>query len=150
MKYPDSSEKCDSEKDNEDANIEKIMNQRYNSYKNLQNFVIEARKQGFADDQIKKPLLENGWPLEEIDKAIASVKITSSSGPQYKIKNRMEIYLTEEVLKALEKRAEKNMFNLNEQIEDILRRSCLHEKQIKAQEDKVDDLFLKLFSRKRE
>ena len=148
MKVPDSPNKYDSEREKDDPDIEKMMAQRYNSYNELQSFIIEARRRGFTDAQIKKPLLDNDWDLEEVDKALASLKITEASGPQYKIKNRIEIYLTEDILKELEKRAEKNMFNLNEQVEDILRRSCLHGKQIKSQEDRVDDLFLKLFSRK--
>lgn len=121
---------------------------KYENYIELQNFIKKARKQGFSDSQIKQPLLDNGWPLEAINSAMQSLKITYSSGPQYKIKNRVEVYLTEDIIKEIEKRAKKNMFNLNEQIEDILRRSCINLKKQKMQNDNVDDLFLKLFSRK--
>ncbi len=115
---------------------------------NLTNFIKEARKRGFDDSQIKAPLLERGWPLEEINRAFSSLKITKSSGPSYKAKNQITIYLTDEILKSIDKRAKKNLLNLHEQIEDILRRSCINIKKQKIEEDKVDDLFLKLFSRK--
>ena len=115
----------------------------------LLNFIKEARKRGFDDAQIKSPLLSHGWPLSEINRAFSSLKQTKKTYfMDHKIKNQVAIYLNEEVLKALEKRAKKNMFNLNEQIEDILRRSTITSRKQKVEEDKVDDLFLKLFSRK--
>lgn len=114
----------------------------------LLNFIKEARKRGFDDSQIKSPLLAHGWPLAEINRAFSSINRTKKSYLNHKIKNQVAVYLSEEVLKALEKRARKNMFNLDEQIEDILRRSCITAKRQKVEEDKVDDLFLKLFSRK--
>jgi len=52
------------------------------------------------------------------------------------------------VLKKLEKRAKKNMLNLNEQVEDILRRSVLNFRKTPA-EEKVDDKFITFFSRKK-
>jgi hypothetical protein len=39
------------------------------------------------------------------------------------------------------------MFTLSEQIEDILRRSCLNQKS--AKEEKLDDALVALFSRKK-
>ena len=48
----------------------------------------------------------------------------------------------------IEKRAKRNMLTVPEQIEDIVRRSCVNTKKNSEVQDKVDDLFLKLFSRK--
>ncbi|MDP1728637.1 MAG: hypothetical protein Q8L27_00350 [archaeon] len=114
----------------------------------LINFIKEARKRGFDDSQIKEPLIKNGWPVKEINQAFLTLKRTKKTDTDHKIKNQVTIYLGQEVLTALEKRAKKNLFNLNEQIEDILRRSTITSKKQKVEEDKVDDLFLKLFSRK--
>lgn len=114
----------------------------------LVKFILEARRRGFDDGQIKEPLLKHGWPLNDVDSALASLKRTRKTDPNYKVKNQISVYLSSEVLNILEKRAKKNMFNLNEQIEDILRRSCMNTKKQKEEEDKIDDLFLKLFSRK--
>ncbi len=119
----------------------------------LVEFVKECRKLGYDDAQIKRPLTEAGWPMNQIDAAIAKVdkplkKRTTSIASIQKIKNQVTVYLTDEIILALNKRAKKNMLNLNEQIEDILRRSTINSKKIKSEEDKVDDIFLKLFSRK--
>ena len=111
-------------------------------------FIAEARKRGFDDSQIKDSLLRHNWPLAEINAAFNSLKITASSGPKYQDKNRLTVYLGNDVLKALEKRAKKNMFNLHEQVEDILRRSCTRAKQAGQDTDKIDDMFVKVFSRK--
>lgn len=114
----------------------------------LMKFILEARRRGFDDSQIKEPLLKHGWALSEVNNALASLRRTKKTDQNYKIKNQISVYLSGEVLNILEKRAKKNMFNLNEQIEDILRRSCMNTKKQKEEEDKIDDLFLKLFSRK--
>ncbi len=112
-------------------------------------FILECRRRGFDDSQIKEPLLNHGWPLASVDKAFESLKRKNKVDTGYKVKNQVTVYLTSDVLSVLEKRAKKNLFNLNEQIEDILRRSCINTKKLKQEEDKVDDLFLKLFSRKK-
>jgi hypothetical protein len=117
-------------------------------YPELIKFVKEARKRGYDDSQIKEALLKNDWQLDIINAGFAIAKINKDSGPKYTVKNQVMIYLDSEVLKALDKRAKKNMFSLNEQIEDILRRSCIMGKKIKQQEDELDDMFVKLFSRK--
>ena len=113
----------------------------------LVEFIKEARKRGFDDYQIKEPLLKHGWPIDEIEKAFASIK-TKREG-KYKFKNKISIFLDNELLKIIEKRAGKNMFTLPEQIEDILRRSCINAKKVKRQEEKLDDMLVSLFSRKR-
>ena len=112
--------------------------------KELVSFVKEARKRGFDDLQIKEVLMKHGWPIDEIEKAFSFLK------PSYKFKNKIDIFLDNEVLKILEKRAKKNMFTISEQIEDILRRSCLSMKMKKLPYDeKLDDSLVSIFSRSR-
>ena len=36
----------------------------------LLKFVVEARKRGFSDPEIRQPLLDKGWPSQEVDKAL--------------------------------------------------------------------------------
>lgn len=110
----------------------------------LVKFIKEARKRGFDDLQIKQPLLEHKWPVNEIEKAFASLQ------PKFKFKNQVCIFLDSEVLKILEKRAKKNMFTVSEQIEDILRRSSVGMKHRKLlYDEKLDDKLVALFSRKK-
>ena len=109
--------------------------------KALVNFIKEARKRGYDDLQIKQPLLQNGWPIEAIEKAFSSLK------PRYKFKNKICLYIDSDILKILDKRAKKNLFTISEQIDDILRRSCMNKKKIKP-EEKLDDTLVKLFSRR--
>lgn len=126
----------------------------------LVKFILEARKRGFDDYQIRLPLLDNGWPLNEIQKAFYEIKLqedkklkkkgrVSGGKTIYVYKNTVTIHLDNEVLKMIEKRAKKNMLTVPEQIEDIIRRSCVNTKKNSELKDDVDDLFLKLFSRKR-
>ncbi len=110
--------------------------------KQLINFIKEARARGFDDFQIKEPLLKNNWPLNEIEKAFASLK------QPVKFKNKITIYLDSDILKMIDKRAKRNMFTISEQIEDILRRSAINARKIKREEEKLDDLLVSLFSRK--
>ena len=112
--------------------------------KELASFIKEARKRGFDDWEIRAPLLKKGWPLKEIEKAFASL----SEKTHLKFKNRVCIWLNNDLLKLIEKRANKNLLNLHEQIEEILRRSCLNFKKTKKGE-KIDDLFITFFSRKK-
>jgi len=112
--------------------------------KELVKFIKAARKRGFGDSQIKESLLKHGWPLDEAESAFSFLK------PSYKFKNKINIFLDNEVLKILEKRAKKNMFTISEQIEDILRRSCLSMKMKKLPYDeKLDDALVSIFSRSR-
>lgn len=110
----------------------------------LVKFIKEARKRGFDDLQIKKPLLNHGWPLNEIESAFAHI----SPKPKIKYRNKVTLYIPNEVLELLEKRSKKNMMTLSEQIEDILRRSVINTKKTKQQEEKLDDMLVGLFSRR--
>jgi hypothetical protein len=108
-------------------------------------FIKEARKRGFQDFQIKEPLIKKGWPIKEIDDAFNSLKPNITEN---KTKNRLFIYVDDQVLKIIESRAKKNLFTIDEQIADILRRSCVQTQQQKKDTEKLDDLLVGLFSRK--
>lgn len=110
--------------------------------KELLNFIKEARKRGYSDLQIRQALVEKGWALECIE------EVFSFLNPKFKLKNQICIFLPQELIKKLDSRAKKNMFTLSEQIEDILRRSCIGRKKTLA-EEKLDDALIALFSRKK-
>ena len=88
-------------------------------------------------------MLKHGWPIDEIEQAFHSLK------PSYRFKNKISIFLDSDILKIIEKRAKKNMLTIPEQIEDILRRSCIRARTLKQETEKLDDMFISLFSRKR-
>lgn len=106
-------------------------------------FIKEARSRGYDDYQIKKPLLDRGWKLEDVEDAFASLK------PKVRFKNKISIFLDSDVLKALDRRAKRNLFTISEQIEDILRRSVITGMHTAAHAEKLDDMLVSLFSRKR-
>ncbi len=58
----------------------------------------------------------------------------------------ISISLDNKELKILEKRAKKNLLSLKEQIEDIVRRSCISGAG-KTYEPKIDDSLVEAFSR---
>ncbi|MEK6909358.1 MAG: hypothetical protein AABX23_04880 [Nanoarchaeota archaeon] len=107
----------------------------------LVRFILEARKRGFNDNKIKEVLLSNKWPSREINLAFETLR------EKHHFKESVTIWLDSEVIKLLEKRAKKNMLNVEEQIEDIVRRSIANQKPTKAKE-KLDDMLVGLFSRK--
>lgn len=111
--------------------------------KSLVSYIREARKRGFSDLDIRNALLKHGWALNDIGSAFSAL------APKYKSKNQVTIFLDSEMMKLLEKRAKKNMFSLSEQIEDILRRSCLGMKKKPAYNSKVDDALVGIFSREK-
>ena len=60
------------------------------------------------------------------------------------------ITLSDEEKKIIKKRADKNYFSLKEQIEDIVRRSCIFaKKRAGMKQIKVDDRLVGIFSRQR-
>lgn len=111
--------------------------------KELINFIREARKRGFDDYQIREPLLKQGWRIDELEEAFSSLK------PKYKFKNKLSIFLDSDILRLIDKRAKKNLFTTSEQIEDILRRSCIRQMNTKQDKEKLDDMLVSLFSRKK-
>ena len=118
--------------------------------KDLLKFIKESRKRGFDDYQIRQPLLEKGWPINLIQEAFIIIEKKEKPSKKDSYKNKITVYLDDELLKILEKRAKKNMFDLNEQVGDILRRSCINLKKKKSILDKdIDDTLVPIFSRRR-
>ena len=107
----------------------------------LVRFILEAKRRKFSDSKIKEVLLSNKWPSLEIDKAFNLLE------KPHHFKESITIWLDSEIIKKLEKRAKRNMLNVNEQIEDIVRRSIINQKQSQKSE-KLDDMLVGLFSRK--
>ena len=63
---------------------------------------------------------------------------------------RLTINIGKEEQKILESRAKKNYLNLKEQVEDIIRRSCISSKKRSGMKSvKVDDKLVSIFSRER-
>lgn len=58
------------------------------------------------------------------------------------------IRLNDAEVKVLKKRAKKNMLELREQVEDIVRRSCINAKSGGSSVEKIDDKLVGIFSRK--
>lgn len=110
--------------------------------KELINFIKEARKRGFSDLQIKEHLIKNNYPQNLIEESFLELK------PNLKYKNQITLWIDNEILAVIEKRAKKNMFTVSEQIEDILRRSCIRAKQQKKESKDIDDLLVSIFSRR--
>ena len=62
---------------------------------------------------------------------------------------RISISLDEEEVKILRRRAKKNLLTLREQVEDIVRRSCVSSKGTGRSRFKSDDKLVGIFSRER-
>ncbi len=70
-------------------------------------------------------------------------------GCKYKMK-KLTIYLDDEEVKVLSRRAKKNIFTLKEQIENIIRTSVIRTKTTKRiLGPKVDDRLVAVFSRQK-
>lgn len=57
------------------------------------------------------------------------------------------IKIDEEEVSILRRRAKKNMLDLREQVEDIVRRSCINAKTKTVSKTKCDDKLVDIFSR---
>ena len=108
----------------------------------LLKFVEEARKRGFNDSEIAKPLIKEGWKKEDVKEALRSV-------PSYKYKEKVTVYLDANVMKIVEQRAKKNFLTVEEQIEDIVRRSSINLRKMSKPPENIDDLFVSIFSRRK-
>ena len=63
---------------------------------------------------------------------------------------RITIEITDDEQKILKKRANKNYFSIKEQVEDIVRRSCISQKNKSSMKEvKCDDKLVGIFSRSR-
>lgn len=112
--------------------------------KQLVDFIKESRKRGFGDGDVRKALINHGWPVAEVESAFNSLV------QKYTNKNQVTLFLSDELMRILEKRANKNLLTVSEQIEDILRRSTINQANKKSPYDsKLDDKLVGLFSRKR-
>ena len=112
--------------------------------KKLIDFIREARKRGFGDADAKKALINHGWPLVKVENAFNYI------APKYLNKNQVTLFLSDELMRILEKRAKKNMFTVSEQIEDVLRRSTVNQSKKKSPYDtKLDDALISIFSRRK-
>lgn len=111
--------------------------------KELAEFIKEARERGFSDMEIKEPLIGKGWNMAEVEKALKTI----GGGPGYK--NKVCFYMDDEVYAVIRKRAKKNLLTVEEQVEDIVRRSAVNARGIKREEEKLDDLLVSVFSRKK-
>ena len=112
--------------------------------KRLVDYIIKTRKMGFGDLDVRRALLNHGWPLAGVESAFNYL------APKYISKNQVTLFLSDELIKILEKRAKKNMFTVSEQIEDILRRSTINQTKKKSPYDaKLDDALVSIFSRRR-
>ena len=110
--------------------------------KDLLRFVKEAKKRGFSDEEIKNPLLKQGWALEEVEKAFIELGIFSEE------KISITISISKSAYNIIEKRAKKNLFSIEKQIEDIIRRSAVTGKSKTQGYDNIDDLLVSIFSRR--
>lgn len=62
---------------------------------------------------------------------------------------KLTIDIDDEEVKILTKRGKKNILDLKEQVEDIVRRSCINGKKSNVVQSKCDDKLVDLFSRDR-
>ena len=113
-----------------------------NYQKILEEFIVEARKRGFSDADIRRALQQKNWQPEMYE------KVFDSLNPKFKLKNQISVFLSNETLAVLEKRAKKNMLTISEQIEDIIRRSCALSGTSQAEDKDIDDKLIGIFSRK--
>src|SRR3989344_5887795 len=102
----------------------------------LVSFIKKARARGLDDYEIRKPLVDKGWAEQDVERAFSSLK------KPIHYKNRVCVYLDSEILRVIEKRAKRNMLAINEQIEDIVRRSAVNQKKTKLQAEKLDDMLV--------
>ena len=114
--------------------------------KDLVKFIKEARKRGFEDYEIRTPLLKQGWSDKLVEEAFNSI---DSEGRDRKGKIGVRIYLDSKVYDVVKKRAKRNLLEVEEQIEDIIRRSAVNVKLKRVENEKIDDLLVSVFSRSR-
>jgi hypothetical protein len=112
--------------------------------KKLIEFIIKARKKGFLDNAISKALTDKSWPKESVNDHFYYLDNVYNNPD----KNKITLYLDDDLSKIIEKRAKKNLTTVPKQIEDILRRSCVRLKFKNTSPGKIDDLLINIFSRK--
>ena len=137
----------------------------------LIDFIKEARSRGYTDEEIKDLLIEKKWPEEETALAFTQASIQTEYKnpsiqpiqPNNKVNNQniikpittankttLTITLDEPIMKALIKRSKKNILSVQAQVEDIVRRSCVNSRSSSSSlPEKLDDIFIGIFSRKK-
>jgi hypothetical protein len=141
VKKEDSEKKKETEKKKEDSKEDKY-------YQNMVD--IKEEKDSEENEGNEEYQEERGYIVPK------KQDYESEEQDKYKSKYTQEVYgssvtvfLDDELRTALQKRAKKNMFNLQEQIEDILRRSTLNLKGKKyLPDEKLDDKLVGVFSRR--
>ncbi|MEK6848583.1 MAG: hypothetical protein AABX65_03040 [Nanoarchaeota archaeon] len=113
------------------------------SQKQLVLFIKEAKRRGLSEEWIRRELIDNGWKAQVVESALEFLK------KEKKNLYGITIYLQPEVIEKVEKRARKNLMNVREQIEDIVRRSAVNASGKTLKEEKLDDTLVALFSRSR-
>lgn len=126
----------------------------------LLKYIRECQALGYDDWQIREELMKNGWQIEDVAEAFLQIRYEENQKLKKKVrtprgkvvehyKNTISVHLDSEVYNLIEKRAKKNMFTVEEQAADILRRSTINQKNQKSiADEKLEDKFIKLFSRK--
>src|SRR3989338_2496517 len=108
-------------------------------------FIKEARKRGFEDYEIRSPLSKEGWSSNAVEEAFNYLDSRIKSGS----KMRVVVNLNKKVYAIVDRRARKNLLSVEEQFEDIVRRSAATTKVRKIGNEKIDDLLVSIFSRKK-
>lgn len=62
---------------------------------------------------------------------------------------KLTISLDEDEIKILKRRAKKNLLTIREQVEDIIRRSCISSSKGTYRSIKIDDKLVSIFSRQK-
>ncbi len=62
---------------------------------------------------------------------------------------KLTIELSDDEVKVLKKRADKNLLQIKEMVEDIVRRSCVNYKTTSNTKIKCDDRLVEIFSREK-
>lgn len=109
--------------------------------KQLITFINKARARGFLDEDIIKPLVDEGWSNDEIDEAFTSLRDRAPAS------STLTIALDKNVMVALKKRARRNLLTPEQQVQDIVRRSMANARK-STRSEKLDDLLVAIFSRK--
>lgn len=118
-------------------------------------YIRESRERGFEDYTIKSSLLMKGWPEVEIDKAFSyvndqeiakEIQQHDKDYPRQSFGSSITLYLEGELRAALEKRANNNGITLQEEIENLLKKSALNisPKKVRVKEKNVEKKLAKM------
>ena len=136
----------------------------------LVDYISEAKKRGLSDLQIKKLLVEHNWKEDKVNRAIEAINSIQAFAPRFNAnnhastnhvsnnnqgsnsknqvsnskdqvsKNQVSLFLSNEMMQELDKRAKKNMMTVSELIEEILRKSSVSYKQGSSSSSEPENL----------